>query len=105
MTHEPSDRTRPVRVAAAMAAHLSRDELEAGLDEILSSPRERGMLKAVVIRPETNARLSLQRCELSPERGVHGDNWAKGCWMTLPDGRPHPDVQVAFMECPHDRAD
>jgi MOSC domain-containing protein YiiM len=28
---------------------------------------------------------------------VHGDNWAKGCWMSLPDGRPHPDVQVAIM--------
>lgn len=80
-----------------MAAHLSRDELAAGLDEILNSPGDRGVLKAVVIRPETNARLSLQRCELSPARGVHGDNWAEGCWMTLPDGRPHPDVQVAIM--------
>ena len=80
-----------------MAAHLSRDELEAGLDEILSSPRERGVLKAVVVRPETDARLSLQRCEISPERGVHGDNWAQGCWVTLPDGRPHPDVQVTLM--------
>jgi len=80
-----------------MAAHLSRDELEAGLDEILSSPSDRGVLKAVVVRPETDARLSLQRCEISPERGVHGDNWAQGCWVTLPDGRPHPDVQVTLM--------
>jgi MOSC domain-containing protein YiiM len=80
-----------------MATHLSRDELEAGLDEILSSPSDRGTLKAVVIRPETDARLSLQRCELSPELGVHGDDWAQGCWMTLPDGRPHPDVQVTLM--------
>jgi MOSC domain-containing protein YiiM len=39
----------------------------------------------------------VQRCELSPELGVHGDNWAKGCWMSLPDGRPHPDVQVTIM--------
>jgi MOSC domain-containing protein YiiM len=97
MTYEPWDRVKPARGAAARAAHLGRGELAAGLDEILSSPRERGVLRAVVIRPETDARQSLQRCELSPERGVHGDSWAQGCWMTLPDGHPHPDVQVALM--------
>ena len=95
MIDEPSSRVRPVRAEAAR--HLSRDELAAGLDEILRSPRERGALRAVVIRPQTDARELLQRCELSPERGVHGDNWALGCWMTLPDGRPHPDVQVTLM--------
>jgi MOSC domain-containing protein YiiM len=77
--------------------HLSLDELRQGLDEIRQSPKDRGVLKAIVIRPETDARVSLQRCEVSPDGGVHGDNWAKGCWMSLPDGRPHPDVQVAIM--------
>lgn len=80
-----------------MARHLSAEELRDGLGEILRSPRDRGVLRAIVIRPESGARTSLQRCELSPELGVHGDNWAKGCWMSLPDGRPHPDVQVAIM--------
>jgi hypothetical protein len=80
-----------------MARHLSRDELEAGLGEILRSPSDRGVLAAVVIRPETNARVSLRQCELSAEGGVHGDNWGKGCWMSLPDGRPPPDVQVTIM--------
>jgi hypothetical protein len=77
--------------------HLSLEELHEGLDEIRQSPKNGGPLKAIVIRPETDARVSLQRCELSPELGVHGDNWAKGCWMSLPDGRPHPDVQVTIM--------
>jgi MOSC domain-containing protein YiiM len=80
-----------------MAKHLSLDELKEGLSEILQSPKDRGILRAIVIRPETDARVSLQQCELSPEGGVHGDNWAKGCWMSLPDGRPHPDVQVTIM--------
>jgi MOSC domain-containing protein YiiM len=80
-----------------MARHLSRDELEAGLDVILRSPRDQGALAAVVIRPETDARLSLRQSEISPEQGIHGDHWAKGCWMSMPDGRPHPDVQVAIM--------
>jgi MOSC domain len=80
-----------------MTRHLSLDELRQGLGEIAQSPKDRGTLKAIVIRPETDARVSLQQCELSAGSGVHGDNWAKGCWMSLPDGRPHPDVQVAIM--------
>jgi MOSC domain-containing protein YiiM len=80
-----------------MTSHLSLEELRAGLSEIQRSPKDRGALRAIVIRPETDARSALQQCELSPELGVHGDNWAKGCWMPLPDGRPHPDVQVTIM--------
>ncbi len=80
-----------------MTRHPSLEELQQGLEEIRQSPKDRGILKAIVIRPKTDARVSLQRCELSPDGGVHGDNWARGCWMSLPDGRPHPDVQVTLM--------
>jgi len=80
-----------------MATHLSMDELTAGLSQILESPKSTGQLKAIVVRPETDARRSLESCELSPEGGVHGDNWALGCWKSLPDGRPHPDLQVTIM--------
>ena len=79
-----------------MTRHLSLAELNEELPGILDSPKDRGVLRAIVIRPETDARRALQQCELSPEGGVHGDHWAKGCWLSLPDGRPHPDVQVAI---------
>jgi MOSC domain-containing protein YiiM len=82
---------------SSMTKHLSLGELQGRLAQIARSPRDRGILRAIVIRPETDARITLPRCELSPEGGVHGDNWAKGCWMSLPDGRPHPDVQVTIM--------
>jgi MOSC domain-containing protein YiiM len=39
----------------------------------------------------------VRRRELSPEQGVQGDHWASGCWLSLADGRPHPDVQVTIM--------
>ena len=77
--------------------HLTFDELHTQLPEILRSPSDRGELKAIVVRPATDERVSLTRCEVSLELGVHGDNWAKGCWKSLPDGEPHPDVQVAIM--------
>lgn len=80
-----------------MYPHLTFDELTSGLSEIRQSPADKGILKAIVVRPASNERISLSQCEISPELGVHGDNWAKGCWMSLPDGTPHPDVQVAIM--------
>lgn len=72
-----------------MTEHLGREELRAGLDHICRSPADGGSLEAIVIRPATDVRRSLHRCELSPEGGVHGDNWA--------ERRPHPDVQVTLM--------
>ncbi|MCA9175882.1 MAG: MOSC domain-containing protein [Planctomycetales bacterium] len=80
-----------------MAEHLNLEQLEAGLDEIRRAPGDDGELRAIVIRPRTDQRESLDVCELSPEGGVHGDNWALGCWKSLPDGRPHPNVQVTLM--------
>jgi len=71
-------------------------EIEAELDHIAASPRQDGTLEMIVIRPATNKRRILDRCHLSLERGVEGDDWALGCWKKLPDGRPHPDVQVAL---------
>lgn len=79
-----------------MVAHLTYEELTSGLAEIRQSPQDNGILKAIVIRPVSDDRTSLAECEISPELGVHGDNWAQGCWMSLPDGRPDPDVQVAI---------
>ena len=77
--------------------HLSRAELDAGLDHIRRAPRDAGELQAIVIRPRTEERVSLQKCLLTPAGGVQGDNWSAGCWLTLPDGSPHPNVQVAMM--------
>ena len=80
-----------------MAIHRTREELERGLRKVLQSPKDGGRLEAIVVRPGAKQRRSLGECELSPEGGLHGDRWADGCWKTLPDGRPHPDVQVAIM--------
>lgn len=80
-----------------MSGHLTLKQLNDGLPEIRQSPADRGVLEAIVVRPAVNKRASLGQCALSPELGVHGDAWAKGCWKSLPDGSPHPDVQVAIM--------
>ncbi len=93
----PDNHPLPIIQGETMPEHLSLEQLEEGLPLIEKSPHDEGELKAIVIRPKTDERNSLAFCELSPEGGVHGDNWALGCWKSLPDGSPHPDVQVTIM--------
>lgn len=80
-----------------MPRHLERAELEGGLAEILRSPRDEGRLEGIVVRPARGERVEPTRAEVSLEGGVHGDHWAKGCWKSSDDGKPHPDVQICIM--------
>jgi MOSC domain-containing protein YiiM len=72
-------------------------ELEDGLSQILASPKDNGRLEGIVVRPEHDQRREMEHCEVSLEGGLHGDHWAKGCWKTTEDGKPHPDVQICIM--------
>jgi MOSC domain-containing protein YiiM len=80
-----------------MLTHLTRAELEAGLPHIRASPADNGVLEAIVVRPEHGVRHDAPSAEISLAGGVHGDHWAKGCWKSTEDGRPHPDVQICIM--------
>lgn len=53
--------------------HLTEQETTDGLAEVLKSPQNHGLLKAIVIRPGHEERLTLQTCRLSPEGGSEGD--------------------------------
>lgn len=78
-------------------SYRTESEILDGLAEVKESPADNGVLEAIVIRPGSEERLRLQQCRLNPERGAEGDAWARGCWLKLPDGRPHPDVQICMM--------
>jgi len=80
-----------------MPRHLTLDELKAGLPEIRESPKDEGILRAIVVRPAKGERRDLESCAVSLARGVHGDHWAKGCWKSTEDGKPHPAVQICIM--------
>lgn len=77
--------------------HRSLAELEANRWRLFEAPQERGVVELIVIRPVKEQRQILETAWLSPDEGVRGDNWSQGCWKSLPDGRPHPDVQVTLM--------
>lgn len=78
-------------------SYRTEAEILDGLEHVKQSPIDNGVLEAIVIRPGSEERLSLERCRLSPDGGTEGDAWARGCWLKLPDGRPHPDVQICLM--------
>ncbi len=72
-------------------------ELQAALPQIKAAPKDKGALRLIVSRPDNGDRESLQEAHISLAGGVPGDHWAKGCWKSLPDGSPHPDVQICIM--------
>jgi len=80
-----------------MSHHRTEVELQIGLELIKQSPKDQGTLELIVIRPKENERTVLIDAQLSSRLGVHGDDWFKNSYIRLPDGSPHPDVQVSLM--------
>jgi hypothetical protein len=77
--------------------HLATEELEAGLETIRQSPRDRGVLELIVRRPAVGAREVLTEGELTLQDGLVGDNWAtRGSRLTA-DGSSHPEMQLNVM--------
>jgi len=77
--------------------HLTQEELEAGLDEILRSPKDRGVLNLIVRRPETEKREVVDEGELDPAFGLLGDNWLTRGSRATADGSAHPEMQINIM--------
>src|SRR5215471_4913308 len=77
--------------------HLTRDQLEAGLDHIRQSPKEDGLLELIVCRPTVETRKVLEEAELSLVDGLVGDNWNKRPSSRTPDNTPHPEMQINIM--------
>ena len=77
--------------------HLTRDELEAGLDDIRRAPKDRGELKLIVRRPDIGVREILDEGELDTSVGLKGDTWPIRGSSRTDDGQSHPDMQLNIM--------
>jgi hypothetical protein len=72
-------------------------ELQAGWEEILRSPRDGGPVVLIVRRPRSGEREVLQEGMLDLAEGLVGDNWRlRGSYATA-DGSPHPEMQLTLM--------
>lgn len=76
---------------------LSIEELEAGLEYILDSPKEEGKLELIVRRPQVEEREVLPEGTLDLVHGLEGDNWKSRGSTSMPDGSANPEAQVTLM--------
>jgi hypothetical protein len=76
---------------------LTTKELESGLDEIRRSPRDHGVLRMIVRRPENGERERVERGELDANTGLVGDNWSTRGSRATADGSAHPKMQLNVM--------
>ncbi len=77
--------------------HLTKEELEAGLDIIRQSPANEGVLDLIVRRPRSDAREVLEIGELDLVDGLVGDTWKIRGSSRTTDGTSHPDMQLNLM--------
>lgn len=77
--------------------HLTTQELDDGLDEIRRSPKDEGVLKLIVRRPEVEAREVMEEALLDTAEGLVGDSWKNRSSSRTQDGSPHPDMQLNIM--------
>lgn len=83
--------------SVAQGRHLNAEQLEAGLDHILNSPRESGVVKMIVRRPDVDQREVVQQGELDVTDGLVGDNWKSRGSDRMEDGSAHPEMQLNIM--------
>ena len=81
----------------AGAKHLTTEELEAGLGEILRSPKDAGRLELIVRRPRVDEREVLAEGKLNLSEGLVGDGWRERGSSRTPDGSAHPEMQLNVM--------
>src|SRR5947207_1290045 len=77
--------------------HPTLEELSAGLEGILQSPKDEGTLMMIVRRPSVGAREELDEAELDVADGLVGDTWRNRTSRHTADGSPHPDTQINIM--------
>jgi MOSC domain len=76
---------------------LTMTELEAGLDDILHSPQDNGILKMIVRRPVDDEREVVKQGELDVQTGLVGDNWKIRGSKHAADGSANINAQITLM--------
>jgi hypothetical protein len=76
---------------------LTMTELEEGMEYIRQSPRDEGVLKMIVRRPNVDERELVEECELDLEQGLVGDSWKVRGSSHTPDGSANVNTQLTIM--------
>ena len=71
--------------------------LMAALPHIQTAPKTDAPIHSLCFRPGYNLRAFPQSLRLTRDQGVPGERWLTAPWLTLPDGRPDPSIQVSIL--------
>lgn len=77
--------------------HLTLQELEAALDHLREAPKDEGILRLIVRRPQVDEREVVEEAQLDPILGLIGDSWSRRGSSKSADGGPHPEMQINIM--------
>lgn len=77
--------------------HLTTAEIELGVEQVLLSPKDDGVLEMIVRRPAINERQVLETGRLDVEVGLVGDNWLTRGSSRTNNGLGHPEMQLNVM--------
>lgn len=76
---------------------VTAEELAAALPFVLAAPKTDGPVQSLCFRPGFNQRRFPESLRLTVAEGVPGERWLTAPWLRLPDGSPHPDIQVSIL--------
>ncbi len=77
--------------------YLSMSELEAGMEHIRQAPKDNGVLKMIVCRPQDDEREVIEHGKLDPSEGLIGDNWKRRGSKHTADGSANLNAQITVM--------
>lgn len=76
---------------------VTRAELDAALPHIQAAPRDAAPIEMLCQRPAYGARDFVDEMRLTRAEGIPGERWTRAPWLRLPDGAPHPGIQVSIL--------
>ena len=73
-------------------------ELDAAIGAIAAAPIDGAVAEMLCLRPARGERVFVDRIDVSREQGIPGERWLTTPWLRLPDGRPHPGIQISILQ-------
>lgn len=77
--------------------YRTTDELTAGFEQIQEAPADEGRVMQIVRRPAIGEREILAEGVVDPGQGLVGDTWTERPSRRMPEGTPHPEMQLTLM--------
>ncbi|MCB1388773.1 MAG: hypothetical protein KDK12_06470 [Rhodobacteraceae bacterium] len=80
-----------------MTAAITAEALAAALPHVRAAPADDAVIEMLCLRPDYNQRRFVDEIAVTAAGGIAGERWATAPWLRLPDGSPHPGIQISVL--------